>query len=172
MVVAWLIGKPIEFALIFIPYFVTKGWYEIQWHSNSVKQCFVISTLVFALAITVTLDKGFSLMFSALVGLIIAYLSYRAGIIKFKLEDYEFIEPRYNQLVEYYNNNENKQIDIDNCTFEEFSKVCKKNKIPRSKVSELYDLFSMPLDSYCDKYNMEYQSANNKRCKYRKKLNM
>lgn len=94
-----LIGKPIEFILIFIPYFVTKGFYARQWHASSLKQCLLLSLGIFAFITTVTLPSEFSITFAAAIGLLAAYISYRAGVVQFKLRDYAYIEPRYNALI-------------------------------------------------------------------------
>ena len=99
---SWLVGKPIEFLFIFLPYFLTKGLYAKQYHSRSLKERFVLSLVIFALAIMACVPSGASIMFSVVLGLAIAFTSYKAGVIQFKLKDYEYIEPRYNQLVEFY----------------------------------------------------------------------
>ena len=122
---AWLIGKPIEFLLIFLPYFFTKGLYTRQFHSRSLKECFSLSLIVFALALMACVPSGESIMFSVVLGLAIAFISYKVGVIQFKLKDYEYIEPRYNQLVDFYKNaTEQKPFDVNACTEEELRKRC------------------------------------------------
>lgn len=93
-----LIGKPIEFILIFIPYFATKGFYARQWHASSLKQCLLLSLGIFAFITTIALPKSYSISVAVVFGLLAAYISYHAGVIQFKLRDYEYIEPRYNAL--------------------------------------------------------------------------
>lgn len=121
-----LIHKPIEFLLIFLPYFATKGFYCKQWHSDSMKECLLLSVGLFVLAVCITLPKYFSIVFSLCFGLTIAYLTCKAGIIKFKLEDYEYIEPRYNKLVDWYKQMTTpKPFHTDNCSLEQLLERCK-----------------------------------------------
>ena len=123
---AWLIGKPIEFLLIFFPYFLTKGLYARQFHSRSLKECFSLSLIVFALALMACIPNGASIMFSVVLGLAIAFISYKVGVIQFKLKDYEYIEPRYNFLVSFYENaTAPKPFSVDTCTEEELRDKCK-----------------------------------------------
>ena len=122
---AWLVGKPIEFLLIFLPYFLTKGLYARQYHSRSLKECFSLSLIVFALALMACVPSGESIMFSVVLGLAIAFISYKVGVIQFKLKDYEYIEPRYNELVAFYKNATTpKPFDVNTCTESELRKRC------------------------------------------------
>lgn len=122
---AWLIGKPIEFIFIFLPYFLTKGLYTRQFHSRSLKECFSLSLIVFALALMACVPSGESIMFSVVLGLAIAFISYKVGVIQFKLKDYEYIEPRYNELVAFYENaTKSKPFDVNTCTENELRKRC------------------------------------------------
>ena len=122
---AWLIGKPIEFIFIFLPYFLTKGLYTRQFHSRSLKECFSLSLIVFALALMACVPSGESIMFSVVLGLAIAFISYKVGVIQFKLKDYEYIEPRYNELVAFYENaTKSKPFDVNTCTESELRKRC------------------------------------------------
>ena len=122
---AWLIGKPIEFVFIFLPYFLTKGLYTRQFHSRSLKECFSLSLIVFALALMACVPSGESIMFSVVLGLAIAFISYKVGVIQFKLKDYEYIEPRYNELVAFYENaTKSKPFDVNTCTENELRKRC------------------------------------------------
>lgn len=122
---AWLVGKPIEFIFIFLPYFLTKGLYARQYHSRSLKECFSLSLIVFALALMACVPSGESIMFSVVLGLAIAFISYKVGVIQFKLKDYEYIEPRYNELVAFYENaTKSKPFDVNTCTENELRKRC------------------------------------------------
>ena len=123
---AWLIGKPIEFVLIFLPYFCAKGLYERQFHSRSLRECFALSLIVFALAIMACVPKGTSITFAAVLGLMIAFISYKVGVVQFKLKDYDYIEPRYNELVDFYKEaTTRKPFHTDTCTEEELKERCK-----------------------------------------------
>lgn len=122
---AWLIGKPIEFLLIFLPYFLTKGIYAKQYHARSLKECFSLSLIVFALALMACVPSGASIMFSVVLGLAIAFISYKVGVIQFKLKDYEYIEPRYNFLVNFYKDaTAPKYFSVDTCTEQELRLRC------------------------------------------------
>lgn len=122
---SWLIGKPIEFLLIFLLYFFTKGLYARQYHSQSLKECFVLSLIVFSLALMACVSSMASILFSVMLGLTIAFISYKVGVIQFKLKDYEYIEPRYNELVAFYENaTKSKPFDVNTCTEEELRKRC------------------------------------------------
>ena len=122
---SWLIGKPIEFLFVFLPYFITKNFYARQYHSRSLKECFTISLVVFSLIMLTTLPKVMSIIFSVLLGLAIAFISYKIGIMQFKLKDYEYIEPRYNELVAFYENaTKSKPFDVNTCTENELRKRC------------------------------------------------
>jgi hypothetical protein len=120
-----LIGKPVEFLLIFLPYFLTKGLYSRQFHSRSLKECFSISLVVFALALMACVPSGASIMFSVILGLAIAFVSYKIGMVQTKLKDYDYIEPRYNQLVEFYKDaTAPKPFSVDTCTEQELRLRC------------------------------------------------
>ena len=122
---SWLVGNPIEFLLIFLPYFLTKGLYSRQYHSQSLKECFVLSLIVFSLALMACVSSMASILFSVMLGLAIAFISYKVGVIQFKLKDYEYIEPRYNELVAFYENaTKSKPFDVNTCTEEELRKRC------------------------------------------------
>ena len=120
-----LIGKPIEFFMIFLPYFITKNFYARQFHSQSLKECFVLSLIVFSLALMACVSSMASILFSVMLGLAIAFISYKIGIVQFKLKDYEYIEPRYNELVAFYENaTKSKPFDVNTCTENELRKRC------------------------------------------------
>ena len=93
-----LIGKPTEFLLIFLPYFVTKGFYSTQYHATSLKTCFVYSLLVFLFILTIALPKELSISVSIILGCGIAYGSYKIGTIQKKLKDYAYMKPRYEEM--------------------------------------------------------------------------
>ena len=122
---ALLIGKPIEFVLIFLPYFCTNGLYARQYHSRSLRECFILSLGIFSLAVIACVPYETSISFSVLLGLVIAFISYKAGVVQFKLKDYEYIEPRYNDLVAFYKNaTKSKPFDVNTCTETELRKRC------------------------------------------------
>ena len=119
---SYLVGKPIEFFLIFIPYFATKGLYARQWHANSLLHCFILSLLLFVLLLRITITKTFSITFALFLGLLTAYVSYKCGVIQLKLRDYEFIEPIYNKLTE------KRQFNTDNGYNNRKSSICSRKR--------------------------------------------
>ena len=122
---AWLIGKPIEFLLIFLPYFLTKGIYTKQYHSRSLKECFGISLFAFGVATFLCVSRETSIAFPVLLGASIAFISCKIGIVQEKLKDYDYIEPRYNELVAFYKNATTlKPFDVNTCTEEELRNRC------------------------------------------------
>lgn len=134
--------KTIEFVCIFLPYFFTKGLYSSQWHSKSMKECMLLSIGIFAFAISITMSKTFSIAFSLLIGLLMAYVSCKAGIIKFKLEDYAFIEPRYNKLVDWYNEQTKpKPFNTETCSLEQLLYRCKELKFSQANTNLAVEFF-------------------------------
>ena len=123
---SWLVGKPIEFLCVFLPYFATKGLYARQFHARSLKECFVLSLIVFGFITVSCVSHETSLMYAVLIGLVIAFISGKIGNVQLKLKDYEYIEPRYNWLLRFYTEEtEERPFDVENCTEEELKDRCK-----------------------------------------------
>lgn len=139
---SFLIGKPIEFILIFLPYFISKNFYTVQFHSKSLKQCFTLSLMVFALATMAVVPSDFSIMFSVLFGCAIAFVSYKFGIVQRKINDYDYIEPRYNQLVEFYKEATTpKPFSTDTCSRDELIARCNELKFSKDNTDLAVEFF-------------------------------
>ena len=139
---SFLIGKPIEFILIFLPYFISKNFYTVQFHSKSLKQCFTLSLMVFALATVAVVPSDFSIMFSVLFGCAIAFVSYKFGIVQRKMNDYDYIEPRYNQLVEFYKEATTpKPFSTDTCSIDELIARCNELKFSKENTDLAVEFF-------------------------------
>lgn len=139
---SFLIGKPIEFILIFLPYFISKNFYTVQFHSKSLKQCFTLSLMVFALATMAVVPSNFSIMFSVLFGCAIAFVSYKFGIVQRKMNDYDYIEPRYNQLVEFYKEATTpKPFSTDTCSKDELIARCNELKFSKDNTDLAVEFF-------------------------------
>lgn len=139
---SFLIGKPIEFILIFLPYFISKNFYTVQFHSKSLKQCFTLSLMVFALATMAVVPSNFSIMFSVLFGCAIAFVSYKFGIVQRKMNDYDYIEPRYNQLVEFYKEATTpKPFSTDTCSRDELIARCNELKFSKDNTDLAVEFF-------------------------------
>ena len=171
---SWLIGKPIEFLFIFFPYFLTKGLYTRQFHSRSLKECFSLSLVVFALALMVCAPSKASITFSVALGLAIAFISYKAGVIQFKLKDYEYIEPRYNDLVAFYENaTKSKPFDINTCTEGELRERCAKLRFSQDNTELAVEFFIKKTKHsiIADKLCIDEKSVTRRKMRLREKLN-
>lgn len=125
---SFLIGKPIEFALIFLPYFITKGFYKRQYHSSSLKQCLLLSIGIFAFAVLITIPKEYSICCSLFVGLIIAFASCKVGEVQAKLKDYaELTAP--------------KPFNVNTCTESELLERCAELRLSQENTDLAIDFF-------------------------------
>lgn len=168
-----LIGKPFEFLCLFLPYFFTKGLYDRQYHATSLKQCFVLSSLIFAFLTTITLPNEYSIVTALFIGLLSAYLSQKAGVIQFKLKDYAYIEPRYNQLVDFYQQHIDKPFDVDDCTKDELIDRCRKFHFSKENTNLAVMLFIDKLNQskVADILNIEVHSVAMKKWRMKNILN-
>lgn len=171
---SWLISKPIEFALIFLPYFVTKGLYPTQWHSRSLKECLLISIGVFGLSTTIVWDKSFSLIISLALGFTIAYLSCFAGNIQLKLKDYAYIEPRYNTLVDWYmEHNKPKTFNVETCNKTELIERCSELRLSKHETELAIEFYinKTKQSILADKYCVDEKSIQQRKRRLKQKLN-
>lgn len=169
-----LIGKPVEFILIFLPYFISKNFYTVQFHSKSLKQCFTLSIMAFALATMAVVPSNFSIMFSVLIGCAIAFVSYKVGIVQRKLNDYDYIEPRYNQLVEFYKEaTAPKPFNTDTCTMEELLARCKELRFTKENTDLAVEFFinRTKHSVIADKMCIDEKSVTRRKMRLRDKLN-
>ncbi len=125
---SFLVGKPIEFALIFLPYFATKGLYERQYHATSLKQCLLLSVGIFALAVTITLTKSYSLCFSLAFGLAIALVSCKVGNAQRIAHEYAALTAP-------------KPFNVDTCTESELIERCKELRLSEENTELAVDFF-------------------------------
>ena len=144
-----LIGKPTEFLLIFLPYFVTKGFYTAQYHATSLKTCFIYSLLVFSFILTIALPKELSISVSIILGCGTAYGSYKIGTIQKKLKDYAYIKPRYEEMTAP------RPFSCATCTEEELIQRCKELHYSEAKTQLAIEFFikktkhSIIADNFC-----------------------
>ena len=82
-----LMNKLIVFIGIFVPYFFSKGFYKTQFHTSSLKACFILSVLIFSFLITITLPHTYSILCSFIIGSLTAYASCKAGEIQHRLKE-------------------------------------------------------------------------------------
>lgn len=169
-----LIGKPVEFLCIFLPYFITKNFYEKQYHAKSLKQCFAMSLMIFAAAIIFVLPTKISMTFSVMIGSGIAYISYKAGTIQDKLRDYDYIEPRYNQLVEFYKAaTTQKQFDVDTCTEDELRQRCERLRFGEENTELAVEFFIKKTKQsiIADRLCIDEKSVTIRKMRLKQKLN-
>lgn len=146
---SFLVGKPIEFALIFLPYFATKGLYERQYHSASLKHCLLLSIGIFAFAVLIAVPKEYSICYSLFVGLIISFVSCKVGEVQVKLKDYaELTAP--------------KPFNVDTCTETELLERCKELRLSQDNTDLAVEFFirktkqSVIADRLCiDEYSVK-----------------
>lgn len=169
-----LLGKLLEFLIMFTAYFFTKGKYRFQWHSGSMKQCLGLSLALFAVAVCSCLPTNYSIIFAGFMGVIIAYLSYRAGYVQLLLKDYAYIEPRYNELVDYYN--ETHSFKVKGATPDEIISACKLKGINGNGTEFCIRAFTDHYGKHysdqelADFYQVELQSIRNRKYNYKKRL--
>lgn len=125
---SFLVGKPIEFALIFLPYFATKCFYERQYHATSLKQCLLLSVGIFALAVTITLPKSYSVCFSLAFGLAIALVSCKVGNAQHIAHEYAVLTAP-------------KPFNVDTCTESELIERCKELRLSEENTELAIDFF-------------------------------
>lgn len=162
-----LIGKLTEFICVFLPYFITKGFYAKQWHASSLKQCFMMSLIIFGFLTTIALPKEYSISVAIVLGLSSAYASYRAGVIQFKLKDYEYIEPIFNELTAP------KPFHTDTCTESELIDRCRALHFSDDNIQLAIDFFirKTPQRVIADRLSIDEKSVTTRKKRMKIKLN-
>lgn len=169
-----LIGKPIEFFMVFLLYFITKNFYARQFHSHSLKECFILSLIVFSLVLLTALPTAISIAFSIVLGLAIAFISYKIGIMQFKLKDYEYIEPRYNELVDFYKKSTSaKPFNLNTCTESELRERCAELRFSQDNTELAVEFFIKKTKHsiIADKLCIDEKSVTRRKMRLREKLN-
>lgn len=118
--IAYCMNSVIELYIMLISFLIAKQRYKYKFHCKSSLQCLLLSVGVFVIALRVTLPLGTSYICSGICGLIIAYVGQYAGESKFIREDYAYIEPRYNALIE-----EQRKQDVYSLSEDDLRKYCK-----------------------------------------------
>lgn len=98
--IAYFMGTLVELGIMMTCFLASKQKYEFKYHCKSSFSCLLLSVGVFVIAMRVTLPVGISYISSAACGLFIAYVAQHEAESKFIREDYAYIEPKYNTLVE------------------------------------------------------------------------
>lgn len=98
--IAYCMHSVIELYIMLTSFLIAKQQYKYKFHCKSSMQCLLLSVGVFVISLRITLPLGISYACSGICGLIIAYVGQYEGESKFIREDYAYIEPRYNTLIE------------------------------------------------------------------------
>lgn len=99
-IIAYFMDSLIELFIMLVCFLVSKQKYEFKYHCKSSFHCLLLSVGVFVIALRITLPIGISYVCSGVCGLAIAYVGQYMAESKFIREDYAYIEPRYNSLLE------------------------------------------------------------------------
>lgn len=118
--IAYCMNSVIELYIMLISFLIAKQRYKYKFHCKSSLQCLLLSVGVFVIALRVTLPLGISYICSGICGLVIAYVGQYAGESKFIREDYAYIEPRYNTLIE-----EQRKQDVYSLSEDDLRKYCR-----------------------------------------------
>lgn len=118
--IAYCMNSVIELYIMLISFLIAKQRYKYKFHCKSSLQCLLLSVGVFVIALRVTLPLGTSYICSGICGLVIAYVGQYVGESKFIREDYAYIEPRYNALIE-----EQRKQDVYSLSEDDLRKYCK-----------------------------------------------
>lgn len=164
---AYFVDKIVEFVLIFLPYFITKGFYSAQWHSTSFKSCLLLSISIFCFLITIVMPKQYSILCAVLLGLTTAYLSYVAGKIKIKLNDYDTLIKAQNAEIQP------KQFNVDTCTEEKLINRCKELRLSQENTELAVEFFIKKTKQsiLAEKLFVEEKSITTRKQRLKKKLN-
>lgn len=159
-----LLDKLIEFCIMFTTYFISKNMYSVQYHTNSMQKCIIVSLFVFGLAIVVCINSTFSLLFSALFGISISFVSSYVGEINIKLKDYTRLRE------EELNRN---SFNVATCTKEQLLARCNELKFNNRQIEFCIKAFveQLPIKELAEYYYVEIQSIKNKKQIYKNKLN-
>ena len=158
-----LINKVFEFAIMFLTYFITKSLYDEQYHTSSMKLCFILSLFIFLISLTLCLPKTLSVIMSGLFGVVIAYASCLVGKVKHKLGDYDNLIKEINTP---------KKFNVNGCTLDELLDRCRELSLKSNQVEFCVDAFvnRLTIQELADKYCLEIQSVKNKKQTYKNKL--
>ncbi len=161
---SFLVGKPIEFALIFLPYFATKGFYSRQYHASSMKQCLILSIVIFAVAITLTVPKDFSICFSLLFGVLIAFASCKVGNTQAKIKEL---------LAFYEEATRPKPFNVDTCTEAELIDRCKELRLSQENTDLAVEFFirKTKQSAIADRLCVDEKSVTMRKQRLKQKLN-
>lgn len=152
--VGYLAKKPIEAPIIIVAFLLSKQLYRRKYHCNSAVKCLCASIGVFAVAISFTFPVGISYIFAGVCGFIISFIAQKFAFYKFIRSDYEYIEPRYNAMVE-----EMEKFNLETCTVQQIERVCKlaHYKADKIKLAVLFFVEKKTIDEVWEYLNERKQ---------------
>lgn len=121
-IVAGITDSIVELVIMLTCFMISKQKYRYKYHCKSSCQCLIVSVAVFSAGLRLTLPSHISYSFSGIFGLLIAYGAQYLGELKFIKKDYEYIEPRYNNLIA-----EKHAKSVYSMSETELRKYCKEN---------------------------------------------
>lgn len=157
---SYFMNKLVEFIVMFISYFLVKGKFSSQWHSSSMAHCFGISVFVFIIALLHCVPINNSITFCGLMGILMAYISYRISVINRKCKEYDKVH----------------KFTVKTATIDELLTICRIKKLRPQQIEFCLRAFTDYYGKYytdkelADFYCIELQSVKNKKYLYRKKL--
>lgn len=122
LVIAYFMKAIPECVMMMVAFLIARRKYQFSYHCKSAVQCFVLSIAIFVVGIRVVSPIGISYLCCGLYGLFLAYGFQHLAKLNFIRKDYEYIEPRYEQLLE-----ENHKKSIYSMSEQELRIVCKEN---------------------------------------------
>lgn len=119
-VIAYFMNSIIELYIMLTCFLIAKQKYKFKYHCKSALHCLFLSVFVFVIALRVVVPVSISYACSGICRLLIAYIGQYAAESKFIRQDYAYIEPKYNKLLE-----EKNAIDVYSMNEPELREYCK-----------------------------------------------
>lgn len=156
-----IVKRLVEFIIIFSMFFLTKDSYTSQYHTTSMKNCLLVSLIVFIALTRITVSRQYGIMISVLLGAIVPYISYRLSIIKHNSD--MFTEIQSNMFI---------PLDKTAFTKEELINACHKLNFSHAATTLSVELFidKVPTRQLADKYCIQCESIRIQKYRLSKKL--
>lgn len=161
---SFLIGKPTEFILIFLPYMITKGYYTSAFHAHSMRNCLLLSIIIFAFATTIALPKDISIIASGGLGILIAYIGAKAGGLQKQIAEYKEMKAKEQSRAAGF--------DCTTCSEEELIARCNELHYSEAKIYMAKEFFIKKTKHkiIAEKYSIEPQSVTMSKWRMKKEL--
>ena len=172
-VFSFMLNKLVQFVLMFMSYFMTKGRYEFQWHSKHMKKCLVASILIFVIAVLIVPSTGYSIVLCGIFGAGMSYISYFVGSYIKVEKSYDELQIKYKELEIKYE--ELNKFKVNGSTPKQLEERCRLIGFKPKAIEFCLRAFTDKFGCYTDcelaeYYCVELQSIKNKKYIYRQKL--